>query len=95
MPHRPSHYKTISSRKRLENRTGGEFGLRAQKLLTKVTVKKCFKQHKTLLSESFVGHQIREFGMVAHVGARWNELVSELERWHEFGKAREMAQTLA
>jgi hypothetical protein len=33
--------------------------------------------------------------LVAHVGARWNELVSELERWHEFGKAREMAQTLA
>ncbi len=33
--------------------------------------------------------------MVAHVGARWNELVSELERWHAFGKAREMAQTLA
>lgn len=33
--------------------------------------------------------------MVAHVGARWNELVSELERWHEFGKSREMAQTLA
>jgi hypothetical protein len=33
--------------------------------------------------------------LVAHVGARWNELVSELERWHEFGKAREMAQELA
>ncbi|MBP9864703.1 hypothetical protein KBC54_04640, partial [Patescibacteria group bacterium] len=33
--------------------------------------------------------------VVAHVGARWNELVSELERWHAFGKAREMAQTLA
>ncbi|GEM_PF-5053659 len=36
-----------------------------------------------------------ESAMVAHVGTRWNELVSELERWHEFGKAREMAQTLA
>ncbi len=33
--------------------------------------------------------------MVAQVGARWNELVSELERWHEFGKAREMVRTLA
>lgn len=37
----------------------------------------------------------RDLCLVAHVGARWNELVSELERWHAFGKAREMAQTLA
>jgi hypothetical protein len=32
------------------------------------------------------------FFLVDHVGARWNELVSELDRWHEFGKARETAQ---
>jgi len=33
--------------------------------------------------------------MVAHVGARWNDLVSELERWHEFGKSRETVKVLA
>ncbi len=47
------------------------------------------------LSFEFRVRRVELSSMVAHVGARWNELVSELERWHEFGKSREMAQTLA
>ena len=56
---------------------------------SKVKVQPCRHTHTKTL------RLLEVFLLVAHVGARWNELVSELERWHEFGKSREMAQTLA